>query len=896
MTTTCPPDCTCLQWCGAQVDCCSSNNACCQPPPPPAPPAPKPGTLPPTGFYHITFNMAVVTEGIWNYEPMVITGFLQGTQSFPWGFITPDYQNPSGVDFYIDSASSKIAFSRADGSVPQPGDNLWLGMNAVGNNGMGQFTLVPQSQASVMQIDSNNQNLISGNWGYWAVLPYGDMVVPINPTKCLPLQLCDDSACYNSNPTCSRGFSEVCCSLGYPLLVKSIVPVVPTPLSPEINGIYQFLGTYYISGVANQSYLTFQNNRLQVTTNPSSYFYVIAGSAFTFNMAPVSFMGQPPPDTYNGWLIMNTDGSITLGPRTSANGAAWTIDGNGTLSTSICSVGISGADVLCATKAPNAIEFQPIYQTTINRSMLDLLNTMLTPVNPQSDDYKFCQGAEGNQVCFYNRSSANPGEAVFSGLSSNPNTILGYNSQGLNLCSVTALLVASNQAYGMTVMDQNIAEGNPVVINTSYNNWNYVLDGSIPGTVLYSIILKTNPAFGLVSGGVFENAPLAISQTTSNFLIWQFNKDGTIVLKNNTAYGIGLASGGAVGGENTFLILTAKPANFVQWTWSSSASTAAHVAIPRGYSAVSGSGNAVGGDTIYLGQPTDALKLNNLQPSVCLDSQCSCMGQSPDYCGSGANPYAPYCMCQVGACSFICGLSCPPGNFARKAGDCTLHPLQDIFVQNWQCYPDAVYGTTDSGSPPQNICVELSTANSGAAPPGAPTFSSMQSCTELWADCPVGFCRNTTLDRKGCYRVGFNRSSLSSFDNCPEKASSHNDACCQDHTPSCLFPGKSGDDANDFSWYAHTVDGTTSCHNPTHYCVDTMTTVPRYGYYCTDGGSPNSVGGKHTWVQCLESDSNSTKDNSGAWIGCSVNGWSQSIFEVDDGGYCTLDGTSPYFN
>lgn len=225
-------------------------------------------------------------------------------------------------------------------------------------------------------------------------------------------------------------------------------------------------------------------------------------------------------------------------------------------------------------------------------------------------------------------------------------------------------------------------------------------------------------------------------------------------------------------------------------------------------------GGARSNPVFFLGQPDDALQLNNMQPSVCFDSQCSCLGESPATCALNSDSY---CECQVGGSNTVCGLSCAPGLVPVNVSGCKYDPLHDLYISHWQCYPQYVYGII--GSNGSKTCVEYA----GKNPPQGTTFTSIQDCWEQWADCPTGYTRYPNVARPGCYRNPFQNYNVCNS----------GDSCSADDN-ACGSPG----------WAAH-------CHGSCHVeqctcdCGDT-TPMPPFSYSCSDSESSTGT----AWVQC----------------------------------------------
>jgi len=227
------------------------------------------------------------------------------------------------------------------------------------------------------------------------------------------------------------------------------------------------------------------------------------------------------------------------------------------------------------------------------------------------------------------------------------------------------------------------------------------------------------------------------------------------------------------------------------------------------------------GPTVYLQQPNDALQLNNMQPSVCFDSHCSCPGENPQVCAQSPDSY---CYCQVGTDDQFCGLSCAPGLTPVAVGNCQLDPLHSVYIQHYQCFPTLIYGVTNQDG--SQTCVEYA----GPNPPPGQTYTSSEACHEQWADCPAGYKRYPNMTRPGCYRVNDYRSGV--------------DFACSGHLPGSCDCDPSH--CNGTAWIS-------ACHGPSpdgcalgcySDCIDAAP-VPPWGFYCAD--SDSGYGNK--WVQ-----------------------------------------------
>lgn len=207
----------------------------------------------------------------------------------------------------------------------------------------------------------------------------------------------------------------------------------------------------------------------------------------------------------------------------------------------------------------------------------------------------------------------------------------------------------------------------------------------------------------------------------------------------------------------------------------------------------------------FLDAPNDDLGLNNCQTSYHFDSQCQDSSQQPLICGQNKDGY---CRDVNGN---IIGLSCAPGLTPYTLGSCTYDPNLELYVQNWQCIPEIIYGG-------QNETCQTTKSNGiitkNNVPKGAPIYRSMKDCIQNYAACPEGFCRATIHNQTACYRTG-NFHALKN--ECPTN-------CTTQSTNSKTGYSDCGD------YYRGHSHGNcfTSCHNT---CVDTLTT-PLYGYAC----------------------------------------------------------------
>lgn len=257
--------------------------------------------------------------------------------------------------------------------------------------------------------------------------------------------------------------------------------------------------------------------------------------------------------------------------------------------------------------------------------------------------------------------------------------------------------------------------------------------------------------------------------------------------------------------------------------------------------------NAGGNPVVRLGQPNDALQLNNKQASICFnDSQCNCQGQSPDFCKTGTDGY-----CWCGALDnppkdpYICGLSCADGLEAFALKDCHYILKRDVYVSGYQCFPARIYGITDAKTGAKT-CVKY--AGPDASAPSRQVYTSMQACTEQWADCPPGYTRTLVGDHPGCHRV----KEFGLVPRCDPNCSAPYASCgppCDPSDSGCRADNDCAEtDAqnnckrfNTYSWNG-TCSGNCARLDCKCYCAD-WRTVPPWGYYCV------SNNGKPYWQQ-----------------------------------------------